>query len=34
MDPFILTRKIYIKWNNEKVDPIETGRMLIAHLLP
>ena len=28
------TRKLYIKRNNKKVDSIETGRIVIAHLLP
>ena len=28
------TRKFYIRRNNNKVDSIETGRIVIAHLLP
>ena len=32
---FILRpRKFYIRRNNNKVDSIETGRIVIAHLLP
>ena len=27
-------RKIYIRMNNNKIDSIETGRIVIAHLLP
>ena len=30
----ITSRKFYIKKNNSKVDSIETGRIIIAHLLP
>ena len=30
----VATRKFYIRRNNNKVDSIETGRMVIAHLLP
>ena len=30
---FISTRKFYIKRNSHKVDSIETGSILIAHLL-
>ena len=27
-------RKFYIRRNNNKVDSVETGRIVIAHLLP
>ena len=30
----ILSRKFYIRWNNNKVAFIETGCIVIAHLLP
>ena len=29
-----ISRKFYIRRNNNKVDSIETGRIVIAHLLP
>ena len=31
---FIETRKFYVRRKNNKVDSIETGRIVIAHLLP
>ena len=31
---FIFPRKFYIRRNNNKIDSIETGRIVIAHLLP
>ena len=31
---FAKTRKFYIRRNNRKVDSIERGRIVIAHLLP
>ena len=31
---WVLTRKFYIRKNNNKVDSIETGLIVIAHLLP
>ena len=30
----ILARKFYIRRNNNKLNSIETGRTVIAHLLP
>ena len=30
----VKTRKFYIRRNNNKVDSIEIGRIVIAHLLP
>ena len=29
-----LSRKLYIRRNNKKVDSVETGHIVIAHLLP
>ena len=31
---FIITRKFYVRKNSNQVDPIETGRIEIDHLLP
>ena len=33
-DRFIRSRKFYVRRNNNKVDSIETRRIVIAHLLP
>ena len=33
-DKFLSPRKFYIRRNNSKFDSIETGRRVIAHLLP
>ena len=30
----VKARKLYIRRNNNKIDSIETGRIVIAHLLP
>ena len=30
----MLPRKLYIRRNNNKVDSIETGHKIIAHLIP
>ena len=31
---FVKSRKFYVRRNNNKADSIETGRRVIAHLLP
>ena len=31
---YVHVRKFYIRRNNNKADSIETGRIVIAHLLP
>ena len=31
---YVLSRKFYIRGNNNNVDSIETGRIVIANLLP
>ena len=31
---YLIARKFYIRSNNNKVDSIETGHMVIAYLLP
>ena len=33
-DTLVSPRKFYIRRNNNKVDSKETGRLVIAHLLP
>lgn len=34
MNKLVLTRKLYVRTNNRKVDSIEIGRIVIAYLLP